>query len=111
WAAFPDKPITVLVAFRAGGGADTLARLIAKAIEKKRGWKLVVKNRAGAAGAVMAKAMMREKADGYTIGMSVSPVFGADPIYKTSSDFGADDFTYLGTVANNQMAVVALASK
>jgi tripartite-type tricarboxylate transporter receptor subunit TctC len=111
WAAFPDKPITVLVAFRAGGGADTLARLITKAIEKKLGWKFVVKNRTGGGGSVMAKVLMHQKPDGYTIGMSVSPVFGADPVYKKKLGFGADDFTYLGTVANFQMAVVALPGK
>jgi tripartite-type tricarboxylate transporter receptor subunit TctC len=110
-AEFPEKPITVVVSFQAGGGVDTLARLILKAIEKKRGWTIVVKNRPGGGGAVMAKELKREAADGYALGFSVSQVFSSDPVYKRDPGYGSDDFTYLGTIAAFQMAAVALSDK
>jgi tripartite-type tricarboxylate transporter receptor subunit TctC len=110
-AAWPEKAITMMVAFKAGGGADTLGRIVANAISKKHGWKFIVKNKSGAGGAVMAKALKREKADGYTIGMSVSGPFAFDTIYKPKIGFTANDFTYLGSIAKFQMAILAMKDK
>lgn len=109
-AAFPEKPIKVLVAFRAGGGADTLARLVTRAIEKKHGWKFVVQNKTGGGGAVMAKSLVKEKADGYTIGMSVSPFFGFATVYKKTG-VSAGDFAYLGSIAKFQMGLMAMSDR
>ena len=109
-AAWPEKPITMYVAFKAGGGSDTLGRIVAKAIEKKHGWKFIIKNRAGAGGTVMAKAMLKAPKDGYTIGMGVTDAFGFSTAMKKTG-YTTDDFVYLGSIAKYQMGILALKTK
>ena len=110
-AAWPEKPITMLVGFKAGGGADTLGRIVSKAIAAKHGWKFVIKNKSGAGGGVMAKALKKEKKDGYTIGMAVVEPFAFNPVVKKNVGYTADDFVYLGTIAKAQMGIMAMKEK
>ena len=110
-AAWPEKPITMLVGFKAGGGADTLGRIVSKAIAAKHGWKFVIKNKSGAGGGVMAKALKKEKKDGYTIGMAVVEPFAFNPVVKKNVGYTADDFVYLGTIAKAQMGILAMKEK
>ena len=107
-ADWPEKPINMLVGFKAGGGADTLGRIVAKAITAKHGWKFVIKNKAGAGGSVMAKAMLKEKRDGYTIGMAVVDPFAVNPVVKKNVGYTADDFVYLGSIAKFQLGILAM---
>ena len=110
-AAWPEKPITMLVGFKAGGGADTLGRIVSKAIAAKHGWKFVIKNKSGAGGGVMAKTLKKEKKDGYTIGMAVADPFAFNPVVKKNVGYTADDFVYLGTIAKAQMGIMAMKEK
>ena len=110
-AAWPEKPITMLVGFKAGGGADTLGRIVSKAITAKHGWKFVIKNKSGAGGGVMAKALKKEKKDGYTIGMAVVEPFAFNPVVKKNVGYTADDFVYLGSIAKAQMGILAMKEK
>ena len=110
-AAWPEKPITMLVGFKAGGGADTLGRIVSKAIAAKHGWKFVIKNKSGAGGGVMAKTLKKEKKDGYTIGMAVVDPFAFNPVVKKNVGYTADDFVYLGTIAKAQMGIMAMKEK
>ena len=110
-AAWPEKPITMLVGFKAGGGADTLGRIVSKAIAAKHGWKFVIKNKSGAGGGVMAKALKKEKKDGYTIGMAVVEPFAFNPVVKKNVGYTADDFVYLGSIAKAQMGILAMKEK
>ena len=110
-AAWPEKPITMLVGFKAGGGADTLGRIVSKAITAKHGWKFVIKNKSGAGGGVMAKTLKKEKKDGYTIGMAVVDPFAFNPVVKKNVGYTADDFVYLGTIAKAQMGIMAMKEK
>ncbi|MCD6363947.1 MAG: tripartite tricarboxylate transporter substrate binding protein [Synergistetes bacterium] len=73
WAAYPSKPITVIVAFKAGGGTDTMARLVAKFAEKYLGQPIVVINKPGAGGQIGFEALARARKDGYTIGCINTP--------------------------------------
>lgn len=68
-AAFPEKPIKVIVPFKAGGRTDTVARLIAKKIEEKKllPQPLVIVNLPGGGGAVGGRQALSAGADGYTI--------------------------------------------
>ena len=68
----PSGPIKLMIAFRAGGGVDTQARMIAEDLQARHGWKIIPENLAGKGGAVMARALITEPADGLTIGMTVS---------------------------------------
>ena len=72
WAAaapFPEKPITVIVPFAAGGGSDTFVRIFLKAIREHdlAPQSFVVKNIGGAGGTIGSRAALEAKPDGYTI--------------------------------------------
>src|SRR5258706_9200901 len=66
-AQFPDKPVTMLAGYPAGGLVDVVARLVAEGMKPKFPNGLVVVNRPGAAGAVAVAEMARSQPDGYTI--------------------------------------------
>jgi tripartite-type tricarboxylate transporter receptor subunit TctC len=66
-AAYPTRPIRVIVPFPAGGGADTLARLIMAKVSEKIGAPIVIVNRAGAGGNIGVAEAARAENDGYTL--------------------------------------------
>ena len=110
-AEYPTKPIKLMVAYRAGGGADSLARQLVSTIEQQQGWKFVVQNATGAEGSVMATKLKLAKPDGYTLGFAVSAAFYLNPLLNEKSRYQADDFTYIAALSKLQMAVVALAER
>ncbi|TGN67751.1 tripartite tricarboxylate transporter substrate binding protein [Paracoccus liaowanqingii] len=70
WAAeYPERPITLLVPWGAGGGTDATARMIAALLERKLGQPVNVVNRTGGAGVVGHSAIATAPADGYTLGL------------------------------------------
>ena len=66
-AAFPDRPVRLIVPFAPGGNSDLTARACAPAMAAKLGQPVVVENRAGAGGSVAAQQVARLRPDGYTI--------------------------------------------
>ncbi|HZQ73366.1 MAG TPA: tripartite tricarboxylate transporter substrate binding protein [Burkholderiales bacterium] len=64
---FPSKPITTVVGFEPGGGTDTVARIVAKALTEQTGQQAVVENRAGAGGDIAVDYVAKAAPDGYTI--------------------------------------------
>ena len=106
----PPGPIKLLIAFRAGGGADTQARLIAEELEAKMGWKFIPEQVTGKGGLNMANAIKGQPNDGTVIGMAVTETFGYN-MAAANAGMTPDDFTGLTTTAGFQMAVVSLASK
>lgn len=68
-AAYPNKPITFVVPYGAGGGADTRSRQIANRLSVLLGQPVVVDNKPGAGGNIGTEFLVRAKPDGYTIGM------------------------------------------
>lgn len=66
-AKWPAKPITVVVMYKAGGGTDTVMRLIANEMAASRGWTINVINKPGAVGAVATKYVASKASDGYTV--------------------------------------------
>ena len=68
-AAWPDRPITLIVPWAAGGGTDATARIIGALLEKELGQPVNVVNRAGGNGVVGHQAIASARPDGYTIGM------------------------------------------
>lgn len=74
WANYPDRPITLLVAWGAGGGTDAVARVVAVGLEKELGQSVNVVNRTGGSGVVGHSAMADAEADGYTLGLATTEV-------------------------------------
>lgn len=69
WAqrSYPNKPITFVVPFAAGGGGDVVARLLAKALSERINNPVVVENRTGAGGNLGSAYVLKAPADGYTL--------------------------------------------
>lgn len=106
----PAGPIKLMIAFAAGGGADTQARLIAEALEAKTGWKFIPENVTGKGGLNMAKALKDQPNDGTAIGMAVTETFGYN-MKAANAGMSPSDYTGITTTAGFQMGVVALTSK
>ena len=82
-APYPTRPIRMLVPFAAGGGADTLARIITPRLHEAMGQAWVVDNRGGAAGNLAAEIVAHAAPDGYTTFMGFSTVLTVNPsLYK-----------------------------
>jgi len=92
-AAWPDRPIRVIVPFAAGGNADTVGRLLQPRLQERLGQPVVVENRPGAGGSVGAEAVARARPDGYTLligsngPLSVNPVVQSPLPYDAAKDF------------------------
>src|SRR5437773_11913960 len=69
FGAYPERPITMIVPWGAGGGTDATARIIGSLLEKELGQPVTVVNRIGGSGVVGHQAIAAAAADGYTIGM------------------------------------------
>jgi len=78
-AAYPDKPIRMLVGFAAGGGTDTTARAIGGPLSDALGQQIIVDNRPGAAGNIAADITAHSVPDGYTILMGTIAALAINP--------------------------------
>lgn len=90
-AGYPDQPITVVVPYSAGGGADNAARIIAQGMGEVAGQSVVIENKGGASGSIGAAYVARAKPDGYTVlydasAFSINPVLRKLP-YDAKKDF------------------------
>lgn len=66
-AAYPDKPIRIIVPFPAGGATDVVARMLGARLGEELGQSVIVENRSGAGGNIGADTVARSPADGYTL--------------------------------------------
>ena len=66
---WPERPVNMVVAYGAGGGTDTLARIVADPLSRIVGQPVVVENRPGAGGTIGADAAAKATPDGYTLYM------------------------------------------
>jgi len=107
FADYPDKPVTIVVPFAAGGPTDKVARDLAEAMRKPLGGQsIIVENVGGAGGTLGAAKVARAANDGYTlllhhIGMSTAPALYRNMPYKT-----LDDFEYVGMVNEVPMTLI-----
>jgi tripartite-type tricarboxylate transporter receptor subunit TctC len=93
FAAYPDKPIRVIVPFPAGGGGDILARTVINKIAEQTGWTFVIENRAGAGGNIGTEAAARATPDGYTLAYGTNGTHGINhSLYKKTGFDPVADF-------------------
>ena len=71
-AGFPAKPVKLVVSWSPGGGADTLARQLAKGLSERWGEPVIVENKPGADATIGIQSMLSQPADGYTIGLIIT---------------------------------------
>ena len=111
FADYPDKPVTIVVPFAAGGPTDKVARDLAEAMRKPLGGQsIIIENVGGAGGTLGAAKVARAANDGYTlllhhIGMSTSPSLYRTLPYKT-----LEDFEYVGMVNEVPMTLIGRAT-
>ena len=104
---YPDRTITVIVPFAAGGPTDTVSRLVAESMSKDLGQQVIVENVGGAGGTLGAGRVANAEADGYTlllhhIGMATSATLYRKLPYDT-----LNAFEYVGLVTEVPMTIVA----
>lgn len=105
-AAYPDKPIKIIVPAAAGGAADTLARVVGKEISDKLGQPVVVDNRAGAAAIVGMVALAKAPADGYTFGLTFAGAMSINPsLYDGLPYDAAKDYDPITMVAVSPLVI------
>lgn len=90
-AAYPEKPITIIVPWGAGGNTDTIARLVAKGLQDELKVNVNVVNRTGGSGVVGHNAIKTAKADGYTLGVVTVEV--ALMHHQKMTDLNYKDYT------------------
>ena len=124
-AAWPTQPVSFVVGYAAGGGADIVARELAHLLTPLFGQQVIVENKGGAAGAIGARFVSQAKPDGYTIFYAVGTNVVTNPhVLKSSIDTLAGlvpiiqttDYQYVLAVnpsvpANNVKELIALAKK
>lgn len=92
-AQYPEKPITMVVPFPAGGTSDSLARILAKNVGEAMGTSIIVENKPGVEGQIAAQDIAKASPDGYRIGLVTSgnlsalPAMRSHPPYDVVKDF------------------------
>ncbi len=97
---YPSRPITLLVPAAAGGGNDTVARVVAEKMGKLLGQQIVIENRPGAGGSLAARQVARSEPDGYTIGIGNPAVLAIAPAMLPNVGYDpVKDFAPVGMIA------------
>lgn len=104
-AAWPERPITLVVPFAAGGNTDSIARITAEWLTTQLKQTVVVDNRPGANGAIAADYVARAKPDGYTLFMATLPQMAIVPYLQKVRYDPIKDFAPVSIVATNEFAL------
>ncbi|NVJ93151.1 MAG: tripartite tricarboxylate transporter substrate binding protein [Methylocystaceae bacterium] len=102
--SYPERPVTIIVPFGAGGSTDTMARAAARELEDILGTNVPVKNIGGGAGTIGAAQIARSRPDGYTIGViPAAPLINQPHMRKTP--YTINDFTYICQLFHSPQAL------
>ena len=103
---WPDKPITLVVAFAPGGTADIVGRIVAAQLSKQLGQQVIVENKPGAGATIAATAVARAKPDGYTMLQMVSSHATGETLYKNRGYDAMKDLAPISVVATSPYFVL-----
>jgi len=107
-AAFPERLITVIVPFAAGGPGDTVVRIVGEHMARTLGQPIVVENVTGAGGTIGITRGSQAKADGYTIMVGQMGTHGAAPAQYPNLKYDpAKDFAPIGLMAATPIVIIA----
>jgi tripartite-type tricarboxylate transporter receptor subunit TctC len=105
--SWPDRPIIMVVTFPAGGPSDAVARVLAAELDERLQQRVIVHNRAGAAGTNGAASVATAEPDGYTLLLSTSGPLGYYPmLYKTLGYDPAKAFTPVATIGTVAQTII-----
>ena len=111
WAqSYPNKPITLVVPYPAGGGADIVARLLAESMKPVLGQTVTVTNRPGGQGTIGTAEVLRSPADGYNIVLSAAATLTVQPHRQDLPYDTPDDYDPIIKAANLPMVLAVLST-
>jgi len=105
-AAYPDRPIRVIVGVPAGGTPDVMARMVTTGMSKTLGQPLVMDNRGGAGGLIGTEIAAKAAPDGYTLLVSSPGPLAILPHMRTIGYDPLADFTPIGLIASNPFMLI-----
>ncbi len=105
-ADYPERPITLVVPYEAGGGNDVIARLVAAKMSAALGKPIVVENRGGAGSTIGTRYVARAKPDGYTILIATSALAINPSLYPDAGYDPKKDFAPVGLIATSANLVL-----
>jgi tripartite-type tricarboxylate transporter receptor subunit TctC len=105
--AYPQKPVTLLVSYPAGGSVDVTARILQGPLSKELGQQIVVDNKGGAGGTIATAAVAKARPDGYTLLMTLSSHTINPWIYDKLPFDTSKDFIPVSLVASTPQVLVA----
>ncbi|MGE0803449.1 MAG: Bug family tripartite tricarboxylate transporter substrate binding protein [Lautropia sp.] len=101
-AAYPDRPIRLLVPFSAGGPTDAVARVVGEYLTKSLGQNILIDNRGGAGGRIATEAAAAAPADGYTVFFATTGTMAVNPVlYRTMTLDPVKAFDAVGAIASS----------
>ena len=103
---YPERSITIVVPFAAGGPTDTVTRLIAEPMSTTLGQQVIVQNVAGAGGTLAAGQVAAAQPDGYTILMHHIGMSTAPSLYSALPYDPVEDFAHIGLVTEVPMTII-----
>ena len=107
-AAYPNKPVRIIVPYPAGGTTDIIARIAANQLTERLKQSFIVENKAGASGAIGSQAVAQAAPDGYTLVMATASSHGINSALQKSLPYDAvKDFAPITVVANTPNIIVA----
>lgn len=98
-SGYPNKPITIIVGYAAGGGNDVLARVVGEKMSANMGQPIIVENRPGVASIIGANAVAKAKPDGYTLLWGASGPISFNPALYSKLSYTPEDFTPISLAA------------
>lgn len=107
-AAYPSKPITLVVPYPPGGATDIIGRIMAQAMTKSLGQPVVVENKAGAGTVIGAAEVAQAQADGYTLLISSNTTFTVNPAIKAKLPYDpAKNFESVAGIGSSPLVLLA----
>lgn len=107
-AAWPERPVKILIGYAAGGSTDVVGRLLAPKLSERLGQPVVIENKPGGAGDLAAEVMLQGPADGYTLLMSTVALHAINPgLYKARRFDPVNDFVPIAMIASYPMILIA----
>ena len=107
-AAYPSKPITLVVPYPPGGATDIIGRIMAQAMSKSLGQPVVVENKAGAGTVIGAAEVAQAQADGYTLLISSNTTFTVNPAIKAKLPYDpAKNFESVAGIGSSPLVLLA----